>query len=486
MINTDTEIIFSTGASESATPTETSAATITFADFGLDPKIQKAVSEQGYTIPTPIQAQAIPHVLLGSDLMGAAQTGTGKTAAFVLPIIQKILRHASNSASPARHPIRALVLTPTRELAVQVAENAASYSKHTDLRTAVVYGGVDMKEQVALLRNGVEILIATPGRLLDHIGSKVANLSQVELLVLDEADRMLDMGFLPDLQRIINLIPAQRQTLLFSATFSPEIKKLAQSYLRTPVTVEVARQNAAADTVSQVIHMVSSSDKQRAIVKVLEARTRQGLSRQCIIFTNSRLGCAKLARALERDGIKAGAIHGDKSQGERTLTLDAFKSGAIEVLVATDVAARGLDIPDMPCVINHELPYNAEDFIHRIGRTGRAGSKGDAIALVDASEKRLLDDIERLMKRKLDVKPLPEGSGVRSGGSGSTSLARNSSTSSVPEKMSDPFFYMPYEPGATKELDTNSSTAPAPELKKVGIVPAKPTVGALLGGFKKK
>lgn len=483
MINTDTEITSSTGLGEETTPSDTPAATITFADFGLDPLIQKAVSEQGYTIPTPIQAQSIPHVLAGSDLMGAAQTGTGKTAAFVLPIIQKILRHASNSASPARHPIRALVLTPTRELAVQVAENAASYSKHTDLRTAVVYGGVDMKEQVALLRNGVEILIATPGRLLDHIGSKVANLSQVELLVLDEADRMLDMGFLPDLQRIINLIPAQRQTLLFSATFSQEIKKLAQSYLRTPVTVEVARQNAAADTVKQVVHMVSSSDKQSAIVKVLESRTRQGLSRQCIIFTNSRLGCARLARALERDGIKAGAIHGDKSQGERTLTLDAFKSGAIEVLVATDVAARGLDIPDMPCVINHELPYNAEDFIHRIGRTGRAGSTGDAIALVDASEKRLLDDIERLMKRKLEVKPLPEGtpsqSRVPSNRSASSSASLNSG---VPAKMSDPFFYKPYEPTAAPQSEEGAK----PVEKKVGITPAKPTVGALLGGFKKK
>ena len=474
MTNTVPEINSPTGATESsATP-----ATITFADFGLDPKIQKAVSEQGYNTPTPIQAQSIPHVLAGSDLMGAAQTGTGKTAAFVLPIIQKILRHASSSASPARHPIRALVLTPTRELAVQVAENAASYSKHTDLRAAVVYGGVDMKEQVATLRGGVEILIATPGRLLDHIGSKVANLSQVEILVLDEADRMLDMGFLPDLQRIIDLIPAQRQTLLFSATFSPEIKKLAQSYLRTPVTVEVARQNAAADTVKQVVHMVASSDKQRAIVKVLEARTRAGLSRQCIIFTNSRLGCAKLARALERDGIKAGAIHGDKSQGERTLTLDAFKSGAIEVLVATDVAARGLDIPDMPCVINHELPYNPEDFIHRIGRTGRAGSKGDAIALVDASEKRLLDDIEKLMKRKLDVKPLPESAPAPS---------RSSSHSSAPAKMSDPFFYKPYEPSAPKDAEPSTGNATAaPEAKKVGIVPAKPAVGALLGGFKKK
>ena len=477
MINTATEINSSTGLGDlvvpSAAPSVTPPATITFADFGLDPLIQKAVAEQGYNTPTPIQAQSIPHVLAGSDLMGAAQTGTGKTAAFVLPIIQKILRHASNSASPARHPIRALVLTPTRELAVQVAENAANYSKHTDLRAAVVYGGVDMKEQVAILRNGIEILIATPGRLLDHIGSKVANLSQVEILVLDEADRMLDMGFLPDLQRIINLIPAQRQTLLFSATFSPEIKKLAQSYLRTPVTVEVARQNAAADTVKQVIHMVSASDKQRAIVQVLENRTRQGLSRQCIIFTNSRLGCAKLARALERDGIKAGAIHGDKSQGERTLTLDAFKSGAIEVLVATDVAARGLDIPDMPCVINHELPYNAEDFIHRIGRTGRAGSTGDAIALVDASEKRLLDDIEKLMKRKLDIQPLPEGT---------PTYAKPSNSSSAPAKMSDPFFYKPYEPSAAPQ----SSDVAKPEVKKVGIVAAKPAVGALLGGFKKK
>ena len=474
MTNTATEIHSSTGVSDAVASVATSPVTITFADFGLDPLIQKAVAEQGYNTPTPIQAQSIPHVLAGSDLMGAAQTGTGKTAAFVLPIIQKILRHASNSASPARHPIRALVLTPTRELAVQVAENAASYSKHTDLRAAVVYGGVDMKEQVAILRNGIEILIATPGRLLDHIGSKVANLSQVEILVLDEADRMLDMGFLPDLQRIINLIPAQRQTLLFSATFSPEIKKLAQSYLRTPVTVEVARQNAAADTVKQVVHMVSSGDKQRAIVQVLENRTRQGLSRQCIIFTNSRLGCAKLARALERDGIKAGAIHGDKSQGERTLTLDAFKSGAIEALVATDVAARGLDIPDMPCVINHELPYNAEDFIHRIGRTGRAGSKGDAIALVDDSEKRLLDDIEKLMKRKLDIKPLPEGT---------PSYAKPSSSSAASAKMADPFFYKPYEPSATS---LPAGDILKPEEKKVGIVAAKPAVGALLGGFKKK
>jgi superfamily II DNA/RNA helicase len=453
-----------------------SPVSITFADFGLDPRIQKAIGEQGYSTPTPIQAQAIPHVLAGKDLMGAAQTGTGKTAAFVLPIIQKLLPGSSSSASPARHPIRALVLTPTRELAVQVSENAANYSRHTDLRSTVVFGGVDMQPQVAQLRNGIEILIATPGRLLDHLGSKTANLSQVEILVLDEADRMLDMGFLPDLQRIINLIPAQRQTLLFSATFSPEIKKLAQSYLRNPVTVEVARQNAAADTVRQVVHLVSAADKQRAITTILEARTRQGLSRQCIIFTNSRLGCAKLSRALERDGIKAGAIHGDKSQGERTLTLDAFKSGAIEALVATDVAARGLDIPAMPCVINHELPYNAEDFIHRIGRTGRAGSTGDAIALVDDGEKRLLDDIEKLMKRKLQVMPLPELKGG---------------------KTADPFFYKPYQVGAAPaggvqaapkaSLDDGNPDQPITSpIKKAGITPAKSPVGALLGGMKKK
>jgi ATP-dependent RNA helicase RhlE len=460
------------------TPVESSDSpvSITFADFGLDPRVQKAIGEQGYNTPTPIQAQAIPHVLAGKDLMGAAQTGTGKTAAFVLPIIQKLLPGSSSSASPARHPIRALVLTPTRELAVQVSENAANYSRHTDLRSTVVFGGVDMQPQVAQLRSGIEILIATPGRLLDHLGSKTANLSQVEILVLDEADRMLDMGFLPDLQRIINLIPAQRQTLLFSATFSPEIKKLAQSYLRNPVTVEVARQNAAADTVSQVVHMVSAVDKQRAITTILEARTRQGLSRQCIIFTNSRLGCAKLSRALERDGIKAGAIHGDKSQGERTLTLDAFKSGAIEALVATDVAARGLDIPAMPCVINHELPYNAEDFIHRIGRTGRAGSTGDAIALVDDGEKRLLDDIEKLMKRKLPVMPLPE---IKGG------------------KTADPFFYKPYQAGAApaggaqavskSSLDDGNPDQPiANPIKKAGITPAKSPVGALLGGMKKK
>ena len=305
-------------------PTSGNSPAALFADFQLDPKILKAVEEQGYTQATPIQAKAIPVVLEGRDVMGAAQTGTGKTAAFTLPIIQKLLPQANTSTSPARHPIRALILTPTRELSDQVADNASLYAKFTDLRTAVVFGGVDIKPQTALLRSGVEILIATPGRLLDHITSKTADLSQVQILVLDEADRMLDMGFLPDLQRIISLIPAQRQTLLFSATFSPEIKKLAQTYLRNPVTIEVARQNAAADTVNQVVHLVPSEHKRAAIVTILQNRAKAGLSKQCIIFTNSRMGCARLASALERDGIKAAAIHGDKSQTERMATLEAF------------------------------------------------------------------------------------------------------------------------------------------------------------------
>jgi len=357
-----------------------------FTQLGLSQPILRAVQEQGYTHPTPIQAQAIPHVLTGKDVMGAAQTGTGKTAAFVLPILEKISPLANTSSSPARHPIRALVLTPTRELSDQVAENAFKYSKYTDLKTAVVFGGVDISSQTHILRAGVELLIATPGRLLDHLAQKNANLSQVQILVLDEADRMLDMGFLPDLQKILSLIPSEsRQTLLFSATFSPEIKKLAQQYLKDPVIIEVSRQNQTADTVTQMVHLVSSSDKFKVLEVVLHQRKVKGLPTQCIIFANSRIGCARLSRALSQSGIKAEAIHGDKSQVERMSILDQFKKGEIDALVATDVAARGLDIPSMPCVINYELPFNPEDYVHRIGRTGRAGAKGDAIALVDSS-----------------------------------------------------------------------------------------------------
>ncbi|MEO0317720.1 MAG: hypothetical protein RL404_1397, partial [Pseudomonadota bacterium] len=347
-----------------------------FSDFGLAPPILQALADQGYVNPTPIQAQAIPVVLKGKDVMGAAQTGTGKTAGFSLPIIQQLLAHANTSASPARHPVRALVLTPTRELADQVADNVKAYSRHTPLRSTVVFGGVDMAPQTAALRAGVEILIATPGRLLDHVQQKVLNLSQTEIFVMDEADRMLDMGFLPDLQRIINLLPKQRQNLMFSATFSPEIKKLAGSFLKDPVLVEVARSNATAERVTQEVFKVDEEAKRDAVVHLLRERE----IRQVIVFSNTKIGASRLARELEKQGIKATAIHGDRTQNERMTALDAFKNGGIDVLVATDVAARGLDIAELPCVINYDLPYNAEDYVHRIGRTGRAGASGEAIS----------------------------------------------------------------------------------------------------------
>src|SRR5262249_31698186 len=350
---------------------------------------------------TPIQAKAIPIVLEGRDVMGAAQTGTGKTAAFSLPLLQKMLRHQSSSVSPARHPVRALVLAPTRELADQVAANVKAYAQHTLLRSAVVFGGVDMKPQTAELKAGVEVLIATPGRLLDHIEAKNCALHQVEYVVLDEADRMLDIGFLPDLQRILSYLPKQRQTLLFSATFSPEIKKLAQSYLQDPMLVEVARPNATASTVEQRFYRVEEDDKRRAVRQLLRARS----SSQCIVFVTSKLGAARLARAFERDGLRTAALHGDKSQDERLKSLAAFKAGEVDLLVATDVAARGLDIADLPAVFNYDVPFNAEDYVHRIGRTGRAGASGLSVTLVTRDDTRLVGDIERLIKKKIEIEP---------------------------------------------------------------------------------
>jgi superfamily II DNA/RNA helicase len=368
-----------------------------FDQFGLAPAILQALSDQGYVHPTPIQAQAIPIVLQGRDVMGAAQTGTGKTASFSLPIIQLLLAQANSSASPARHPVRALILTPTRELADQVAENIKSYSRHTPLRTTVVFGGIDMTPQTTALRSGVEIVIATPGRLLDHIQQKTVSLSQTEIFVMDEADRMLDMGFLPDLQRIINLLPKKRQNLMFSATFSPEIKKLASTFLTDPVLIEVARSNATADKVTQVVYKVDDEAKRDVVAHLIRGRDLK----QVLVFSNTKIGTSRLARELEKQGIKASAIHGDKTQNERMAALEAFKNGSIDVLVATDVAARGLDISDLPCVINYDLPYNAEDYVHRIGRTGRAGASGDAISLCSDKDARLLIDIEKLIKQKL-------------------------------------------------------------------------------------
>ena len=373
-----------------------------FDTLPLNPKLLRAVADQGYATMTPIQAKAIPIVLEGRDVMGAAQTGTGKTAAFSIPLLQRMLKHENASMSPARHPVRALVLAPTRELADQVANNVKAYAKHTQLRVACVFGGIDMKPQTLQLKAGVEVLIATPGRLLDHIEAKNAVLNHVEYVVLDEADRMLDIGFLPDLQRILSYLPKARQTLLFSATFSPEIKRLAQSYLQEPELVEVARPNATASTVEQRFFSVDDDDKRAAVKQLL----RQREIRQAIVFVNSKLGAARLARTFERDGLRTAALHGDKSQDERLKSLEAFKRGEVDLLVATDVAARGLDIADLPAVFNFDVPFNAEDYVHRIGRTGRAGASGLAFTLVTKGDARLVGEIEKLIKRKLDLEPI--------------------------------------------------------------------------------
>ncbi|MFN4328986.1 MAG: DEAD/DEAH box helicase [Limnobacter sp.] len=378
-------------------------AKVTFADFGLHPTIQKAIDEQGYVKPTPIQAKAIPVVLTGVDVMGAAQTGTGKTAGFSLPILNRLMPLATDSTSPARHPVRALMLAPTRELADQVASNVNTYAKYTPLRSTMIYGGVDMNPQIQALRRGVEIVIATPGRLLDHVQQKTINLSQVQVLVLDEADRMLDMGFLPDLQRIINLLPKTRQNLMFSATFSPEIQKLAKSFMNKPTLIEVARRNATSENIAQVMFALDSEEDKRAAVCHL---IRSKDLKQVIVFSNTKLGTARLARHLEREGVSATAIHGDKSQLERMKALDAFKAGEVHVLVATDVAARGLDIPELPCVINYDLPTTPEDYVHRIGRTGRAGAKGTAYSFMVKSNDRVLKDIEKLINKSFERQEL--------------------------------------------------------------------------------
>ena len=376
--------------------------TQSFSNLQLAEPLARAVADMGYESMTPIQAQANPVVLSGKDVMGAAQTGTGKTAAFALPLLQRMLKHENSSTSPARHPVRALVLLPTRELADQVAKAVKSYAVHTQLRSTVVFGGIDMKPQTAELKKGVEVLVATPGRLLDHIEAKNCVLNQVEYVVLDEADRMLDIGFLPDLQRILSYLPKQRTTLLFSATFSPEIRRLASSYLQDPVTIEVARPNATASTVTQHFYSVADDDKRRALKQIVTANKIT----QAFVFVNSKLGCARLARSLEREGLKTTALHGDKSQDERLKALESFKQGEVDFLVCTDVAARGLDIKDVPAVFNFDIPFNAEDYIHRIGRTGRAGAEGLAVSFVSHSDQRLIGDIEKLIKTKIELEPM--------------------------------------------------------------------------------
>jgi ATP-dependent RNA helicase RhlE len=361
------------------------------------------VREQGYTDPTPIQSQAIPVVLAGRDLLGAAQTGTGKTAGFALPLLQRLSEKANASHSPARHPVRALIVTPTRELAAQVEADIRTYGKYVQLKTSLVYGGVGMQPQVDALRRGVDVLVATPGRLLDHVQQKTVDLRQVEILVLDEADRMLDMGFIHDIRRILALLPAKRQNLLFSATFPEEIRKLAGSFMKEPVTVEVARRNTPAELVAQVAHPVEAARKRELLAHLVKSNDWK----QVLVFVKTKHGANRLAQQLAREGVQADAIHGNKSQNARTRALEQFKAGEMRVLVATDIAARGLDIEALPHVVNYDMPHVAEDYVHRIGRTGRAGVEGEAVSLVSPEDRPLLAAIERLMNRKVETRTVP-------------------------------------------------------------------------------
>jgi len=367
---------------------------MSFDSLGLSAELLRAVGEEGYLTPTPVQSQAIPVILQGRDVLAAAQTGTGKTAGFTLPILQRL------AAEPVegRRRIRALVLVPTRELAAQVAANIETYGRHLpQLKCAVVFGGVSINPQIATLRRGVDILVATPGRLLDHAQQRTVNLAAVQTLVLDEADRMLDMGFIRDIRKVLAMLPTRRQNLLFSATFSNEIRALAAKLLDDPQQIEVARRNTPAELVSQVVHPVDRGRKRELLSHLMQA----GDWRQVLVFTRTKHGANRLAAQLERDGISAAAIHGNKSQGARTKALADFKAGSVRALVATEVAARGLDIDQLPHVVNFELPHVAEDYVHRIGRTGRAGSEGEAVSLVCVDERKLLNDIERLLAREI-------------------------------------------------------------------------------------
>ncbi len=368
-----------------------------FRDFGLSPEILRAVQSMNYVEPTPIQEKAIPHVLEGRDILGTAQTGTGKTAAFALPILQRLF--AAGRPKRGRRPVRSLVLAPTRELASQVGESFASYSVHTGLRQATVYGGVSQRPQEQALRKGVDVLIATPGRLLDLMNQGIVDLSAVEILVLDEADRMLDMGFIPDIRRVIQKIPERRQTLLFSATIPYDIARLADSILADPVRVSVAPPSAPAEMVEHFLYYVEKADKAQLLKHLLS----DGSVKNALVFTRTRHGADRVERTLSRAGIRTEAIHGDKSQGARERALSAFKKGTIRVLVATDIAARGLDIVELSHVFNYDLPNEPEAYVHRIGRTGRAGLSGVAVSFCGFEERPLLADIERLIRKHLTV-----------------------------------------------------------------------------------
>jgi ATP-dependent RNA helicase RhlE len=370
---------------------------MSFADLGLKPELLRAVDEKGYSVPTPIQAKAIPAVLAGGDVLAGAQTGTGKTAAFVLPILQKL------GQAGGRAP-RALVLTPTRELAAQVAESARTYGRYVGIRTVVVFGGVSINPQIDALYNGCDLLVATPGRLLDLAEQGALDLRSVECFVLDEADRMLDMGFIPAIRRVVKLLPPQRQNLMFSATYSDDIRQLAGRILRNPASIEVAARNATAERVDQHVYRVSKDHKRHLLAHLID----DGNWHQVLVFTRTKHGANRLAQQLESSGIRSAAIHGNKSQGARVRALSDFKANKVTALVATEVAARGLDIKELPHVVNYELPNVPEDYVHRIGRTARAGGSGSAVSLVSPDEAPLLKDIERMLKRALPVAALPE------------------------------------------------------------------------------
>jgi len=370
---------------------------MSFEPLGLSAELMRSVAKQGYTHPTAVQAQAIPEILAGRDILARAQTGTGKTAAFTLPMLQRL----DNRADSMRPP-RALVLTPTRELAAQVQESVRTYGAHMSLRSLVIFGGVGMQPQIERLRRGVDVVVATPGRLLDHTRHGTVDLTQIEILVLDEADRMLDMGFIHDIRRVLALLPKTRQNLLFSATYSSEIRRLAGGLLREPARIEIAPRNSAAEKVKQLAHPVEKSRKRELLSHLIHT----GDWSQVLVFTRTKHGANRLSEQLTRDGISAAAIHGNKSQTARTRALQDFKQGTVRALVATDIAARGLDIDRLPHVVNFELPNVPEDYVHRIGRTGRAGAEGTALSLVCADEQSLLTNIQRLLKRDIPLRPV--------------------------------------------------------------------------------
>lgn len=449
-----------------------------FEQFNFDRRIDARIRAAGYTTPTPIQQQAIPVVLAGRDVIGLAQTGTGKTAAFILPILQRL------TEGPLRR-VRALIVAPTRELAEQIYETSVDFGRNTKIRSVSVYGGVGKHAQVSRLRSGVEIVIACPGRLLDLANDGAIDLSNVEVLVLDEADRMCDMGFLPDIRRILALLPTQRQSLLFSATFSDDIKKLANQMLRSPTLIEVARRNAPADLVDHQVYEVETARKRALLAHLIRSRDMK----QVLVFVRMKRDCNKLARELVRDGINATAIHSDRTQAEREQALSDFKEGRATVLVATDIAARGIDIAELPFVINYELPYTPEDYVHRIGRTGRAGLTGEAISLVSADENRLLVEIEKLLKRAIPRKAAEGGDSERARErrprresqeepAREARPRQSSRPAASPKVASDGFdFSKPYQPSP-------SSTAKPDAEKPASIRPRgnRPTA-ALLGGL---